>query len=941
LALDPASSPADATGDTSGSQDDRACTDSADSTDTGKPQRGKPEVRKTSCKEAFGRLRQVCQTARQQQQRQQQRPPQQRRGQPESEPPATEVGDGNSAEQECPSSSSWRSSCSDDCSPGFDARRAVEALRPKAKAPFSAPIFSSDAMCGSSAPAPEQAVARALTAPIAIAAATAAGAPAAALMVPVPMGMSNPMVMPSSTCPGVMLAVPVGPMPGAPIPGGVAAMPSAQGMLLPAADASALPPGAPRACALMQGALAPTAPTPTQGPALPGVAAAVAPAPAIPVPPWQSAPGVIMPGDRIGPACAPGAGCACAVVPAPVAATAPVLLPGITQPMALAASGPCAAAPCTMVASAPATFPGMSVPGMSVPGVMMHGDATTCGAACAVVPAVAANPTVPAAAAMASLPPAGMLMASVQATCATVSPSAPCACAVIPGAMMGTAPALVPPQHSTSGFAGACSAMPCGVAVPPQTVPSCDLVPFSMPGADFEAQRGDCMPNDFACQPGMSGCGPADAPSYGFATAPAAHGCLGPSAAALPAPVAPGAMYAVPATMQSTMPSTMPGMMPASMPGFAADYASMPGMVAPGSAPAMCGTTMNDLTASVRAAIVPSTASAIMVPQDAHQCPLPLPLPRRLPPQEMLGPHVPHEEHQGQLFFGQLHQNHTESPLQALWEQVPRAYQPVVEPWATHDDTPTCDNELLMPFQFDDEDGADQQPERMAQRQAMQQRAQRQRRCKVALDDLGVVLPEGSNGHGTWTGGPKSPAFGFKHRFHYEATGMGQLSPDQREFTKQLFDGRLSVVTETEIHYRGRVEYVAQFTGGELSNADGVGFILSSKLPSTKNIQRITSVFANRTGRICVRANSEVVRSGVSLRPLQIGDLISVAVDIDQGVVQFTVWGVDNSPPSTAIFDFGNALERLRTRIPNVPKNRCGHFACVIKAAGVTVKLGS
>lgn len=30
-----------------------------------------------------------------------------------------------------------------------------------------------------------------------------------------------------------------------------------------------------------------------------------------------------------------------------------------------------------------------------------------------------------------------------------------------------------------------------------------------------------------------------------------------------------------------------------------------------------------------------------------------------------------------------------------------------------------------------------------------------------------------------------------------------------------------------------------------------VGFILSSDLPCTKNIQKIVSVFANRTGRIC------------------------------------------------------------------------------------------
>lgn len=216
---------------------------------------------------------------------------------------------------------------------------------------------------------------------------------------------------------------------------------------------------------------------------------------------------------------------------------------------------------------------------------------------------------------------------------------------------------------------------------------------------------------------------------------------------------------------------------------------------------------------------------------------------------------------------------------------------------------------------------------------------------RMPLDGLGLVL-QVDGAPGTWSPEGLLPeswehSAGTRHQFHTEAGTMGDLSRDQRSFTKRLFDGRLSVVTESFVNYEGRLEYLVQFSGGELSSADGVGFILSPKLPCPKNIQKITSIFANRTGRICVRANSEVVRSDVSIRPLEVGDLVSVVVDLDRSLAQFTIWPTDGEAPSTALFDFGTALERLRARIPNVSKCRCGYFACVIKNAGVSVQLGS
>lgn len=183
--------------------------------------------------------------------------------------------------------------------------------------------------------------------------------------------------------------------------------------------------------------------------------------------------------------------------------------------------------------------------------------------------------------------------------------------------------------------------------------------------------------------------------------------------------------------------------------------------------------------------------------------------------------------------------------------------------------------------------------------------------------------------------------FGMLHRFHRETETMGDLSADAREFKKEFFSGRLSVITEDQIHSKGIMHYCVQFTGGELSAADGVGFILSSKLPCPKNIQRIVSIFANRLGRICIRAQSEVIRSDVGVRPMEIGDWVAVTVNLDESVAEFAVWPGGGGQPSRATFHFGNALDTMRARIPGIPKTTSGYFACVVKHVGVSVKLGS
>jgi len=183
--------------------------------------------------------------------------------------------------------------------------------------------------------------------------------------------------------------------------------------------------------------------------------------------------------------------------------------------------------------------------------------------------------------------------------------------------------------------------------------------------------------------------------------------------------------------------------------------------------------------------------------------------------------------------------------------------------------------------------------------------------------------------------------FGFQHRFHEETRNTGRLSEDARQFTKLKYHGLLSIITEDKVHSSGTVQYAAQFVEGDMSSADGIGFIFSSKLPSTKNIQNIVSIFVSSAGRICLRAGAEIVRSPMSLDPLQLGDWIVLSVDLHERVACFrTVAATRRSTLPPVSFAFGATLQSFNN-IDLAPETPCGYFACVVKNQGVSVRLGS
>lgn len=192
---------------------------------------------------------------------------------------------------------------------------------------------------------------------------------------------------------------------------------------------------------------------------------------------------------------------------------------------------------------------------------------------------------------------------------------------------------------------------------------------------------------------------------------------------------------------------------------------------------------------------------------------------------------------------------------------------------------------------------------------------------------------------------------------------MGMASLDFRQFAKMGYEGRLSVVSEREVHTEGVHRYLVQFTSGELSRADGVGFVFSPRLPCAKNIQRIVSIFVNQRGRICMRVFADIVRASAYVKALELGDWVEMVIDLEERVATFNIWprtptgwpATSGQPASTAVFPYGQRLGRsgylgqeggkkkgAADKVPSkAVKLNAGHMAVVVKNIGVTVSLAS
>jgi hypothetical protein len=125
--------------------------------------------------------------------------------------------------------------------------------------------------------------------------------------------------------------------------------------------------------------------------------------------------------------------------------------------------------------------------------------------------------------------------------------------------------------------------------------------------------------------------------------------------------------------------------------------------------------------------------------------------------------------------------------------------------------------------------------------------------------------------------------------FHASVGSMGILEDGNKLFTKTEFDGRLSMVTESEILKTGKRSYLVELVT-DISAADGFGFVFHNQLPCKKNIKLIDSIFISKKGHVCTRIHELPTVKHSELVNLEKGMIIGIEVDMDTNHIHFYVF---------------------------------------------------
>jgi len=187
--------------------------------------------------------------------------------------------------------------------------------------------------------------------------------------------------------------------------------------------------------------------------------------------------------------------------------------------------------------------------------------------------------------------------------------------------------------------------------------------------------------------------------------------------------------------------------------------------------------------------------------------------------------------------------------------------------------------------------------------------------------------------------------------WHEEAGRMGKLSSHGKAFTKVEFDGRLSMVTESQVHSSGIHRYVMQVQEGPVSVADGIGFVFSESLPCKKNIQKIDSIFLNRKGKICSRVRNEVeMMNSSGIGSIDVGSVVELIVDLDGLIAIFSIYspprGIDDETMAILVRDeatfstwlTGTAAISIEPVLSKCDAKPIGHFCAVLKNARTKIR---
>jgi len=141
--------------------------------------------------------------------------------------------------------------------------------------------------------------------------------------------------------------------------------------------------------------------------------------------------------------------------------------------------------------------------------------------------------------------------------------------------------------------------------------------------------------------------------------------------------------------------------------------------------------------------------------------------------------------------------------------------------------------------------------------------------------------------------------------------------------------GGEAVVTESAVHSAGVHHYAVVFTQGELSPADGVGFMFGGELPCRQDPQ-VASVFVSKRGNVFLRSSAGVRYEPVSqVAPLSVGAHVEMHVDLERQEASVFV-GELRRERQNATFSIAHVT-------PDLTAGRGGYFMCIVKNAGVAV----
>nr|CAJ20569.1 hypothetical protein TgIb.0950 [Toxoplasma gondii RH] len=163
-------------------------------------------------------------------------------------------------------------------------------------------------------------------------------------------------------------------------------------------------------------------------------------------------------------------------------------------------------------------------------------------------------------------------------------------------------------------------------------------------------------------------------------------------------------------------------------------------------------------------------------------------------------------------------------------------------------------------------------------------------------------------------------------QWHADAAKVGLLSNNGRRFWKKRKAGMISLVYENALRSSHVHAYRYDILQGNVSAADGAGFVFANRVPCGKNIQTLWSVFVNRQGTLCKRMGQNLVRlPPPGLKPLEAGTSVYLLVDLDCKVAVFqmrTAAGTETPPRVVAFQDMAETAGCSQ-----------GYFCVVIAAA--------